>query len=239
MAAKNSLKIYSENGYYHIYNRGVEKRSIFLDEQDYAVFLTYLKEYLLPKDEEELNRRFSDPLTSYQEKNKIMRLLRLNNFNGEIILLAYCLMPNHFHLLIKQKSENSIDKFMNSLGVRYVIYFNHKYQRIGSLFQGVYKAVMVESDTQLLYLSNYIHRNPIKKNRIKKLATPDEVWRGYFSQPSSLPEYLEQRESEWVHPEEILGFFSKTDPKNSYQSFVQQNDESSLIEPITDLVIDI
>lgn len=239
MAAKNSLKIYSENGYYHIYNRGVEKRSIFLDEQDYIVFLSYLKEYLLPKDEDELNRKFSDPLTSYQEKNKIMRLLKLNNFNGEINLLAYCLMPNHFHLLIKQKSENSIDKFMNSLGVRYVMYFNHKYQRIGALFQGVYKAVMVESDIQLLYLSSYIHRNPIKKT---KLASPDEVWRSwrsYFSQPSSLPEYLEQRNTEWIQPEEILSFFSKTVSRNSYQSFITQSDEASLIEPITDLVIDI
>src|SRR3990170_2216093 len=100
MPAKNRIKEYSENSYYHIYNRGVEKRLIFLDQQDYGVFLSYLKEYLLPKNEKELFSRLSNPTLSPKEKDKILKLLRLNNFAGEITLLAYCLMPNHFHLLI-------------------------------------------------------------------------------------------------------------------------------------------
>src|SRR3989338_4061501 len=103
MPARNSTKQYIENGYYHIYNRGVEKRTIFKDAQDYAVFLSYLKEYLTPKNEKELNDKFSNPDISYKEKDKIIKLLRLNNFSEEITLLSYCLMPNHFHFFVKQK----------------------------------------------------------------------------------------------------------------------------------------
>ena len=161
MPAKNSIKTYTENGYYHLYNRGVEKRTIFQGEQDYAVFLSYLKTYLMPKNEDDLRQKLADPTISYKEKENIIKLLRLNNFADEITLIAYCLMPNHFHFLVKQNSANGIDRFMNSLGTRYTMYFNRKYKRVGSLYQDVYKAVMVGSDEQLLHLTRYIHRNPV------------------------------------------------------------------------------
>lgn len=235
MPAKNSLKVYSENGFYHIYNRGVEKRLIFQDDQDYAVFLSYLKEYLLPKNKEELTNKLLESGVSYKERAEILRLLKLNNFADEIILLAYCLMPNHFHLLVKQKNANSIDRFMNSLGTRYTGYFNRRYKRVGALYQDVYKAVSVESDPQLLYLTSYIHRNPLKKLASTGASTGD-VFRAYFSQPSSYPDYLEQRKTTWVHPENILAYFSKSYHQLSYQSFVEQSEDLS---PIVNLVIDI
>lgn len=241
MPSTNSLKIYTENGYYHLYNRGVEKRLIFLDSQDYAVFLSYIKEYLSPKDEANLSNKLLNNSISYKERADILRVLKLNNFFEEIILLAYCLMPNHFHLLIKQRRSTSIDKFMNSLGTRYANYFNKKYKRVGALFQDVYKAVMVESDLQLIHLSSYIHRNPIKdlsKNKLAKLASTGDVCQGYFSQPSSYPEYLGQRQTLWVHPEEILIFFSKNNPKLSYQSFVEETEDITTIEPIQNIIID-
>src|SRR3989338_9403043 len=147
MPAKNSIKVYAENSYYHIYNRGVEKRSIFQDAQDYGVFLSYLKDYLTPKNEGELQNKLSAPNTSYKEKDKILKLLRLNNFYGEITLLAYCLMTNHFHFFVKQKSALSIDKFMQSLCTRYTMYFNRKYRRVGSLFQAVYLLIKVYPQT--------------------------------------------------------------------------------------------
>lgn len=150
MPAKNSRKPYVESGYYHLYNRGVEKRVIFLDEQDYAVFISYLKEYLSPKHEDELQKKLDDPNISPKEKDRMLRALRMNNFAEEITLLAYCLMPNHFHFFIKQKSAGAIDKFMNSLGTRYTMYFNKKYKRVGSLYQGVYKAVLVTTEPQFL-----------------------------------------------------------------------------------------
>lgn len=226
MAAKNSRKEYSENGYYHIYNRGVEKRHIFLDSQDYGVFLSYLKEYLSPKDEKDLFAKLSNPNISYKEKDKILKLLRLNNFHNEIFLLAFCLMPNHFHLLIKQSSSLSIDKFMNSLALRYVIYFNRKYKRIGGLFQDVYKAVSVETEEQLLHLSRYIHQNPLNKNKLPKTSTLSD----FLSQPSSYPDYLGQRQSSWIAKDEILNYFSKTNLELSYQSFVQQSEDISIVQ---------
>lgn len=122
--------------------------------------------------------------------------------------MTYSLIPNHFHLLLKQKPAYAIEKFMRSLATKYVQYFNKRYQRIGPLFQDTYKAVLVKTDEQLLHLSRYIHLNPTKKSY------------------SSYLEYLGKRKSNWIHPEEILSFFKttqKTDFKDilSYQSFVE------------------
>jgi len=230
MPARNSIKVYTENGYYHLYNRGVEKRTVFF-EQDYAVFLSYLKTYLLPKNEDDLHRKLADPATNYKEKADALKLLKLNNFADEIVLISYCLMPNHFHLLVKQVSANGIDRFMNSLCTRYTMYFNKKYNRVGSLYQGVYKAVMVESDEQLLHLTRYIHRNPVSSGS-KGDAFRTQIMR----QPSSYPEYLKQRKTQWVHPDEILGFFSKTNPLLSYPAFVEQTEDLS---PIKEIAIDL
>ena len=201
MPAKNVRKEYLENGYYHLYNRGVEKRIIFLDNQDYSVFLSYLKEYLIPKNEKELWDIISDAKISWVEKEKAIKILRLNNFSKEITLLAYCLMPNHFHFFVKQKNSDSIDKFMNSLCTRYTMYFNKKYKRVGSLYQGVYRAVLVSSEEQFLHLSRYIH---------KQALSPQGV--ALRNQPSSYEDYLGLRRTEWVHPEEILAYFSNSNP---------------------------
>lgn len=223
MPARNTIKQYLEDGYYHIYNRGVEKRLIFLDEQDYSVFLSYLKDYLLPKDEGELMNKLSDPNTSYKEKDKIVKLLRLNNFAGEITLLAYCLMPNHFHFFIKQKSALSIDKFMQSLCTRYTMYFNRKYKRVGSLFQAVYKAVLVENEAQFIYLSKYIHKQAI--------TSQGETLQGWEEkQPCSFAEYLGLRKTSWIIPLEVLDYFSKTNPVLSYKSFVLKPEDFEIIQ---------
>ena len=166
MASKNSIKTYAENSYYHLYNRGVEKRNIFLDEQDYSVFLSYLQTYLLPKDLISLSTIFGSDHSSRSEKNKALKLLKLKNYSENIDLLCYCLMPNHYHLLVKQNSD-VLAHFMNSLGTRYAMYFNRKYKRVGHLFQGTYKAVLVESKEQLLHLTRYIHSNP-QQSRFKR-----------------------------------------------------------------------
>ncbi|MBI4079124.1 MAG: transposase [Candidatus Levybacteria bacterium] len=229
MPTKNSIKSYVEDGYYHIYNRGVEKRKIFQSQQDYAVFLSYLIEYLMPKNEKELYKRLADPAISYKEKANIIRALRMNNFAEEIILLTYCLMPNHFHFLLKQKHAGSIDTFMNSLATRYTMYFNKKYKRVGPLYQDVYKAVLVGSEEQFLHLSRYIHRNPLNVNALRN-RTKEAV---LMSQPSSYGEYLGLRNTAWIHPQEILSYFSKINPALSYPSFVEQQDDIERIEKVS------
>lgn len=217
MPAKNSIKKYIENGYYHIYNRGVEKRLIFQDEQDYGVFLSYLKEYLTPKDIGSLQSQLASPSASWREKDKIVKAIHLNNFFDDIKLLSYCLMPNHFHLLINQFQSNSIDLFINSLNTRYVVYFNKKYKRVGPLFQGVYKAVLVETDEQLLYLSNYIHRNPIK--RVRTYINEENYIKSLLKQPSSLPDYLGIRKTQWLNKNTILSFFNSQRTNLSYKKY--------------------
>ncbi len=220
MPSKNSRKEFLENGYYHIYNRGVEKRKIYLDQQDYAVFLSYLKEYLTEKNEKELYEILNNPQTSYQEKDKILKQIRLNNFYQEIKLVAYCLMPNHFHFFIKQNKYNSISKFMNSLCTRYTMYFNKKYDRVGFLYQGVYRAVLIKNESQFLQLSRYIH----------KQALP--------FQPSSFKRYLNQNKTEWIYPEEVLSYFSIEHPKLSYQDFVIGENEENINFALKDIILD-
>lgn len=223
MPSRNTTKHYTENGYYHIYNRGVEKRLIFLDSQDYSVFLSYLKEYFLPKDKDQLTNLLASPNTPRTEKQKILKLLRLNNFAGELNLLAYCLMPNHFHLLVKQHNAMGIDKLMNSLGTRYTMYFNRKYKRVGRLYQDVYKAVQVNNDAYLLYLSCYIH----------KQALPSVQGDPLNNQPSSYEVYIEQKKVEWIHAGEILSFFSKTNPRLNYSTFINQSENYELLSGLT------
>ena len=213
MAAKNSIKIYRENSFYHIYNRGVEKRTIFQDEQDFSVFLSCLKTYLSPKRDINLPVLLADQRLSSKEKAVATNEFFMKNYSDSVDLLCYSLMSNHFHLLIKQLAT-TMDLFMNSLGTRYVKYFNRKYKRVGPLFQGVYKAVLVDSEEQLLHLSRYIHLNS------KTL-------------PSSLPEYLGERYTSWVKPDLILNYFSKTNSNLSYQNFLGQGRDDSFISQIT------
>lgn len=223
MPAKNRRKEYLSNSYYHIYNRGVEKRLIFQDSQDYAVYLSYLKNYLLPKDTQALQAQLADKTVSSEEKDIIAKLLRMNNFSDEITLLAYCLMPNHFHLFIKQQTASSMDSFMNSLATRYTMYFNRKYNRVGSLYQGVYKAVRVTTDSQFITLSRYIHKQAI--------VSQGQALRKH-AQPSSYLEYIGKRNTPWVHEEETLVYFSKENPSLSYESFVFHDTDISDISHI-------
>lgn len=206
MPAKNVIKQYLEGGFYHIYNRGVEKRMIFIDGLDYKMFLSYLKNYLIPP---------------YPEQ---VRPVRTSKIHEVIQLVCYCLMPNHFHLLIKQATQFGIISFMRRLTNAYTKYFNERYKRIGPLFQGRYKAVLVTEEPYLLHLTRYIHLNPIELTRYRSnlLAYPY----------SSYGDYLEKRKTNWLHPEEILSFF-KTARKTklidllSYQSFVEDYKEDS------------
>jgi len=221
MPAKNKIKTYQKNSFYHIYNRGVAKQSIFLNSQDYKVFLSYLKLYLSPPNTNELNKRL-EQTKNWQEKDKINRLKNLKNFSKDVDLIAYCLMSNHFHLLIKQKPKLAIKEFMQSLGTKYSMYFNKKYNRVGSLFQGTYKAVMIKSDEQLLHLSRYIHLNPNPKG-----SNP-------FEYPySSLSNYLGKINQIWIKPQEILKFFKQDHPGFSYKNFILEKENKANIQNFT------
>ncbi len=217
MPSRHSVKTYVSDSYYHVYNRGVEKREIFLEDKDYGVLLSYLKTYLMPKDEHALMDIVASPLSGWREKGMALRQLRLNNFTDSIELIAYCLMKNHYHMLIRQESEMAMDQFMNSLWTRYTMYFNKKYKRIGPLFQDVYKAVLVESEEQLVHLTRYIHRNPISKRQLRNPASKGDALRSYFF--SSYQDYIGVSKTDWVHPERILATWN-VDTYKKYEAFV-------------------
>ncbi|MBI3576910.1 transposase [Candidatus Gottesmanbacteria bacterium] len=216
MPCRNTVKIYLDGGHYHIYNRGVEKRDIFTNQKDYRMFLRFLKDALSPRPSA---KNLKTPVTFKGSTFKgIPR--QPKNFSKKVTLLAYCLMPNHFHLLVKQNGARSLHEFMQSLATRYAIYFNKEHERVGGLFQGIYKAVLVNEEPYLLHLSRYIHQNP--------LEISDDIINAF----SSYGDYLGIRKTVWVHPEEILSFFQPgTLPflknHNTYKDFVQSPDGQS------------
>lgn len=211
MPAKHSIKEYDPDGYYHIYNRGVEKRTIFEDDQDYDVFLSNLRFYLSPP-----------PLKGETPKSIPYPSQQLKNHSNKVRLHAFCLMPNHFHLLLQQHDLDAMNFFMRSLSTKYSMYFNKKYDRVGSLFQGVYKAVRVATQEQFLYLTKYIHLNPLK------------IVRKITEYPySSLDNYLHHKSPHWLDPEPALSYFSSSNPKLSYHSFVFDQKDTGPIDHLT------
>jgi putative transposase len=133
MPSRNRIKTYIRGAYYHIYNRGVNKRDIFLDHTDYTTFM------------------------------------KQADLNSHVSIVAYCLMPNHFHLLVQNGTERGIEKFMRSLGTRYAMFFNKKYNRTGHLFQERYRAALIKTDRQFATTVHYIHDNPYRD----RPSTPD------------------------------------------------------------------
>ena len=219
MPAKNRIKIYVDNTYYHVYNRGVEKRTIFLDEKDYKVFLSYLKFYLSPPEP----RGPSPRLSPAQQ---------LTNHNLKIALISYCLMPNHFHLLIKQTDKNCMTNFVRALCTRYSMYFNKRYARIGSLFQGRYKAVLVDNEMQFLYLTKYIHRNPLDLSDYTSSNLLDYPYSSYRNFASIIHQ-------SWIDPSDIIYRYSKNNAKHTYQNFVEESREiTTEIETLDNLTLD-
>ena len=208
MPGKNTIKQYVADGFYHIYNRGVEKRNIFLDDQDYRIFLNYLKIYLSPRNIiiEEMKNDYN--LTEEEKTEKIIEISHLNNFNNKIELICFILMDNHFHFLLRQKECNDIEMFMRSLITKYVKYFNFKYQRVGPLFQGRYKGILIEKEEYFLYLSRYIHIN------VKDLTSYPR---------SSYPAYLGKTNIPWLSKKYLNNYFKKCKGFgfNSYQGFVE------------------
>ena len=134
---------------YHIYNRGVEKRTLFMNDQDYL--------------------RFVDDLIIFNDVNFVInpkrriRDIRNNDYKRKplVDILTFCLMPNHYHLLLRQRVDGGITEFMRKLGDGYVKYFNIKHQRVGTLFQGKFKSVLIDNESQFTYIPFYIHLNPL------------------------------------------------------------------------------
>lgn len=210
--------------YYHAYNRGVASQPTYFSKKDYLRFLTTLRYYRFNN----LPFKLSHFLNSSEEDRKKMmkQFLLLNNKSVELI--AFCLMPNHFHLLLKQITDNGISKFMKQVSDSYTKYFNTKHARIGPLFQGAFKVVHISNDEQLIHLSRYIHLNPVVSYVIKDRDLLYYPW-------SSLNDYL-SASTNLINPQDVLNFFKSS---GVYLKFIlDQSDYGKQLENIKHLILE-
>lgn len=170
--------------FYHLYNRGIEKRTIFYSRADYERFvaLLYFANQDQPADLKYQGRSFSEIV----DERKGTQL---------VDIIAYCLMPNHFHLLVRERQEGGISKFMQKLTTGYTMYFNKRNDRRGALFEGTFKAKHADEDRYLRYLISYIHLNPVKlfEREWKESGIQDRVGAERYLEQyaySSYPDYL-------------------------------------------------
>lgn len=181
---------FSEGEFYHIYNRGAGKAKIFVSDIDRDRFC---KLFFACNSVESFTFRLIKDL-SFSEIDRGETLVDIG---------AYCLMPNHFHILLRAKSTESVTIFMRKFLTAYSMYFNNKYNRTGVLFQGRFKATHVNNDAYLKYLFSYIHLNPIKlidvkwkENGISDRAKAEKYLERY--QYSSYLDYLGEYREESI-----------------------------------------
>lgn len=198
--------IFINNQYYHIYNQSWKKKIIFSDSQSNIRAISLLRYYQfagIPFAFSNFNKLL--PL----HQSKLLENLKREN-NSLVKIIAYCLMPNHYHLLLKQVKNNGIKDFTSNFQNGYAKYFNIVNKRKGPLFNDRFRAVVVTSDEQLLHLSRYIHLNPYSSGLVNTYPELlDYPW-------SSIKEYLNQ-ELDICHPTIILTQFNGP---QSYKSFL-------------------
>ena len=187
---------FSEGEFYHIYNRGVDKRPIFLDIEDMNRFHKSMEEFNVEKP---IGSIFEN---SFVKKDKIgKRTSKLVNF------VSYCLNPNHYHFILEQVLDNGIEKFLQRLGTGYTKYFNNKYKRSGCLFQGTFKSSHINSNEYLLHVSAYVNLN----NRVHQI--------GYKKlSRNSWNEYIGKVEDNFCKKDIIVGQFKN---QEEYKSFAE------------------
>lgn len=174
--------IWYEGAIYHITTRGNHRNNIFKDEEDFQVYLTVMEE----------------------------GLIYYSHLNYELI--AYCLMDNHVHLIIKTGKE-PLTKIMRRINSIYTRYFNKKYNYIGHLFQAKYFAEIIADDKQILETSRYIHLNPVKAKMVHR---PEEYkWSSYTM-------FIAEKKSRLINPEIVLSYFKYSDSHRLYKEFVEQ-----------------
>lgn len=191
---------------YHLFNRGIERKTIFTTKWEYQRAYEILKYYRFS----DLPFRLSQLLKlAKDEREKV--LSEINQKNDKLVeIISFCLMPNHFHFMLKQLQTDGIKRFISNFTNSYTKYFNTKHERIGPLFEGIFKAVLVESDEQLVHLSRYIHLNPASSFIINTEDLEGYAW-------SSLPEYLIKSTVNTCNTEPVLSLFPSIE---EYHKFV-------------------
>jgi len=183
---------FASGSYYHIFNRGVDKRKIFLRYGHYSRFIQTIRTLL---------NTGSATIHSIEDQSLALKF--------KVEILSHCLMPNHYHFLIHQTKDNGITEFMHNLNTSYTLFFNKNNDRSGRLFEYTFKAKEIETEKVLLQVSRYIHINPIIAHLVSDLS--------YYPWSSYL-DYMERREHSFCETATILSFFDN-DPEK-YRAFI-------------------
>ncbi|MBN1262901.1 MAG: transposase [Candidatus Pacebacteria bacterium] len=212
--------------FYHVFNRGVAFQPIFLSTRDYKRMLKVIDFYR----RSDFPLRYSKFLLLPKKERQLLWEKVEEKQNYLVKIIAFCLMPNHFHFLLKQEREDGIKEFISQIANSYTKYFNTKRKRIGPLFQGRFKAVRVETEAQLLHLSRYIHLNPFSAYLLKDRNQLTEY------PYSSFPEYLGKKELGLCDQGVIL---DRSRNRNDYRKFVlDQADYQRRLEEIKHLFME-
>jgi len=211
---------------YHVLNRGISFQPTFNSKRDFDRAIEVMKYY---QNRETPIRYSKFMLLSSEVRQRILAdLSKRKDFLVEVI--AYCLMPNHFHFILKQLVENGISNFMAHFADSYTRYFNVKSERNGPLFQGRFKAIRVGTDSQLLHLTRYIHLNPYSSFVVKTIP---ELWSYKYS---SFLEYLDRLSPFFCNKELVLSQFKDIE---EYRKFVlDQADYQRKLEGIKHLLLE-
>lgn len=224
---------FREDHIYHIYNRGVEKRTIFSDDEDYFRFIHNLYEFNDESPVQNVTYYFS-PEEMNGKPPYVSRERKPRTLLVEILL--FTLMPNHFHLLLRQREKHGIVKFMQKLGTGYTMYFNQKHKRVGGLFQGRFKAIHIDSEVHFIHLPHYIHTNPLSLNYGG--STSIEFLENY--RWSSFPDYIGKKNFPSVTKRGFLLnlFGSEKKYKVLTDELLKEYDEEKTIENIKDIILE-
>ena len=215
-----------EGEYYHVFNRGAHRHLIGKDKADWQRLLFYVLFFQSPRHFKNVARLVShySPLSGYPiSESDLLAVVK----DREVEVVCFALMPNHFHLLLREKSAGGISAYLQRVATAYTMYFNTKYGGSGHVFQGRFKTVHVHNNSQLLYLSAYIHRNP------RELA----AWKGKeFGYPwSSLQDYATANRWGGLLASDIIATQFGATRNSNYADFVRSSTAKILKEELSDL----
>lgn len=200
--------VLANNEVYHVVNRGVEEREIFLDKRDYTRFLDAFIYY-----------QKANPPTRFSFRKRLSKDVwtKLASLENLVEIICYCLMPNHFHFLLKQNKDEGISLFISRLSNSYTRYFNTRHRRTGHLLQGPFKAKRIETDEQLTHVSRYIHLNPVVGFLVKD--SKDYHYSSYL-------EYIGRKKEKTICQKDII--LSQFSSPKGYEKFVLDQKDYAL-----------
>lgn len=220
----NRRVVFANDEIYHVFNRGIEKRPTFTNKRELDRAVQTLDFYRFSNLPIKLSKFLTLP-----ENEKIELSKAFHNNEKLVEIICFCLMPNHFHLLLKQKMDNGISIFLANITNSYTKYFNAKHERVGPLFQGLFKAVHIGTEEQLIHVSRYIHLNPVASFLIEAEDLENYQW-------SSYPEYIGQSLANIADKDIVTDIFSS---KEKYKKFVlDQVDYAKKLEQIKHLIME-